>query len=97
MFLYVLAVIGYTAGCYAGFSHELKTDLPAQVIWNLPLLQTQNNNDCKTLVISFIHKFCQYLSLFIYLREELIHVHQKFILNRAQEMTSLQKSYTFKI
>lgn len=38
MFLDVLPVVGDAAGRDAGLSHQLKTDLPAQVVRNVPLL-----------------------------------------------------------
>lgn len=40
MFLDVLAIVGDAARSNAGLSHELKADLPAQVIWDLSLLHT---------------------------------------------------------
>lgn len=36
----VLAVVGDPAGGDAGLPHQLKADLPAQVVGNLPFLQT---------------------------------------------------------
>lgn len=38
----VLAIVSDSAGRDAGFPHQLKTDLPTQVIWDLPLLNGQH-------------------------------------------------------
>ena len=39
VFLDVLAVVGDAAGRDAWLPHQLKADLPTQVVWDLPLLQ----------------------------------------------------------
>ena len=39
MLLDVLAVVGDAAGRDAWLPHQLKADLPTQVVWDLPLLQ----------------------------------------------------------
>lgn len=44
MFLDVLAIVGYAARSNAGLSHQLKTDLPTQVIWDLSLLHNSQSN-----------------------------------------------------
>lgn len=84
MFLDVLAIVGYTARSNAGLSHQLKTDLPTQIIWDLSLLHNSQSNGC--LLYSYIDQWqmfemiSPYLPLFIHFREKLVHVHQIFIL-----------------
>lgn len=99
MLLDVLAIVGYAARSNAGLSHQLKTDLPTQVIWDLSLLHNSQSNTLMLNIQLFRPMFemiCPYLPLFIYLREKLVHVHQIFILqeqHRAQEMTSLHQTH----
>ncbi len=84
MFLDVLAVVGYTARSNAGLSHQLKTDLPAQIIWDLPLLHNSQSNWCllysHTDQCQMFEMISPYLPLLIHFREKLVHVHQIFIL-----------------
>ena len=39
----VLAVVGDAAGRDARLPHQLKADLPTQIVWDLPLLQAHED------------------------------------------------------